>query len=302
VTIAAASAWRLGFALVFASATRPLSAQRAPYDSSLVVTSSWLAAHQDDPGVVLLQVASSDSGYRTGHIPGARLVRFQAIAASVGGLSVELPPVDSLRRIFESVGVSNGSHVVLTGSPLEVSRAFFTLEYLGLTHVSVLDGGTTRWRSEHRPMSGAVPAIIAGHLLPKPRPELVAQVPWLLERLGKPGVTLVDMRREDEYLGLPSAGTRGHLAGAVWLEWQAQFRETGEFSLRNRDELEAAWRRRAAPGDTVVVYCRTGHRASSGYLVARLLGYPVRLYDGSYEDWSARGLPLVTTPTPLRTP
>ena len=280
----------------------PLPAQGARYDSSLVVTTAWLAAHQADQGVVLLQVASNDSGYRDGHIPGARLIRFQAIAAPVGGLSVELPPVDSLRRVFASAGVSTGSHVVLTGSPLEVSRAFFTLEFLGLTSVSVLDGGTTRWRAEHRPIDLASPVVVVGQLHPRPRPELVVQAPWLLERLGTSGVAVVDMRREDEYLGLPSAGTRGHLAGAVWLEWQAQFRETREFSLKDRVELEAAWHRRAAPGDTVVVYCRTGHRASSGYFVARLLGYPVRLYDGSYEDWNAKGLPLVTTPTALRTP
>lgn len=42
----------------------------------------------------------------------------------------------------------------------------------------------------------------------------------------------------------------------------------------------------AAPGDTVVTYCRTGVQASHAYFVARLLGYTVRLYDGSFTDWS----------------
>ncbi|MGH7524037.1 MAG: sulfurtransferase [Gemmatimonadales bacterium] len=302
MTITTAPAWRLGLALAVAGPILSLSAQGARYDSSLVVTTAWLAAHQADTGMVLLQVASNDSSYRDGHIPGARLVHFQSIAVPAAGLSVELPPVDSLRRVFEAAGVSTESHVVLTGSPLEVSRAFFTLEYLGLSGVSVLDGGIRRWRAEHRAIDRSIPAVVAGHLLPHPRPELVVQAPWVFERLGKPRVALVDMRREDEYLGLPGAGTRGHVPGAVWLEWQEQFRETSEFSLKDRAELAAAWRRRAAPGDTVVVYCRTGHRASSGYLVARLLGYPVRLYDGSYEDWSAKGLPLVTPPTALRTP
>jgi thiosulfate/3-mercaptopyruvate sulfurtransferase len=42
-------------------------------------------------------------------------------------------------------------------------------------------------------------------------------------------------------------------------------------------------------GNTVVVYCLTGLHASWDYYVARYLGYDVKLYDGSYSDWSRRG-------------
>jgi DNA-binding NtrC family response regulator len=49
--------------------------------------------------------------------------------------------------------------------------------------------------------------------------------------------------------------------------------------------LEEAERRRI---EEIVVYCRTGVRASHDYFVLRLLGYPrVRLYDGSFLEWSA---------------
>ena len=51
-------------------------------------------------------------------------------------------------------------------------------------------------------------------------------------------------------------------------------------------------------GDTVVTYCMVGYRASMTYFAARYLGLPVKLYDGSYEDWLRRGLPLVTGPAP----
>ena len=48
----------------------------------------------------------------------------------------------------------------------------------------------------------------------------------------------------------------------------------------------------AEQGDTVITYCLVGYRASMTYFGARLLGYPVRLYDGSYQEWARRGLPL----------
>jgi len=42
-------------------------------------------------------------------------------------------------------------------------------------------------------------------------------------------------------------------------------------------------------GQEVVTYRQVGIRASELYFALRLLGYPrVRLYDGSWEDWSAR--------------
>ena len=44
----------------------------------------------------------------------------------------------------------------------------------------------------------------------------------------------------------------------------------------------------AEPGDTVVSYCHIGQQGTFVFFAARLLGYEVRLYDGSFQDWSAR--------------
>ena len=44
------------------------------------------------------------------------------------------------------------------------------------------------------------------------------------------------------------------------------------------------------PSDDVVVYCRSGMRAAHTYLVLRHAGFPsVRLYDGSWQEWTMRG-------------
>jgi len=50
--------------------------------------------------------------------------------------------------------------------------------------------------------------------------------------------------------------------------------------------------------DTVVAYCWVGYRASVTYMIARALGYPTKLYDGSYEDWSRRRLPVIAGAKP----
>ena len=84
----------------------------------------------------------------------------------------------------------------------------------------------------------------------------------------------------------------GHLPGAVNIVW----RDLGGASqalLATPDKLEqllsAAGIHR---GDQIVAYCRSGPRASLGYLALCQCGYNVRLYDGSYAEWARSGLPV----------
>jgi thiosulfate/3-mercaptopyruvate sulfurtransferase len=274
-------------------------------DASLLVTTGWLAKNLTDRSVMVLVVDRTDSAYRAGHVSGARFVPYASFGQTVNGITLELPSPDSLRNLFESVGVSNATHVVLTGRPLIVTRAFFTLDYLGLTHVSALDGGFTKWKREGRAVETAAPAIERGHITPAPHPEIVATARWLLDRIGKPGYSFVDTRTDSEYTGIGARGglrSAGHLDGARRLEWQAAFTDTNDFSPRSIEELGKLWRERVVPGDTVIAYCYIGYRASGTYFISRLLGYPVKLYDGSYDEWAKLKYPTVTTPTPLRKP
>ena len=68
--------------------------------------------------------------------------------------------------------------------------------------------------------------------------------------------------------------------------------------LRPRAELEQLFADIVRPGDQVVTYCWVGYRGSATYFIARHLGYDVRLYDGSFQDWSQRKLPVRAGSTP----
>ena len=57
--------------------------------------------------------------------------------------------------------------------------------------------------------------------------------------------------------------------------------------LKSQAELRALFDRAGiAPDDTVVGYCHIGQQATAMLFAARLLGHPVLLYDGSFQDWS----------------
>jgi thiosulfate/3-mercaptopyruvate sulfurtransferase len=270
-------------------------AQQTP----LVVSTEWLAAHLEDPQVIVIQAGGRQPDPKTERIPGTRYVPYAGFAPTVDGLGSELPAADSLRSLFARAGVSDNSHIVLTGQPLSVTRAFYSLDYLGHPRVSVLDGGFTKWKREGRPVETADRPIVPGHLTTRPpRADVVVSTDWVRDHTGKRGIAFFDTRTENEYIG--ADGANGHIAGARLIDWRNYFKNTNDIELADRPVLQELWSERAGPGDTVVAYCAVGYRASGTYFISRLLGIPVKLYDGSYDAWSKRGLPVVTAATPLR--
>lgn len=229
-------------------------------------------------------------------IPGARAVAYHQFTESRGELRTELPEAAQLVALFEGVGVSDDSHVIVYGDdPVMAARALFTLEYVGLRRASLLDGGLALWRAEGGRVVNTAPGVTRGRITTAPRATVVADASWIAERLGRPGIALLDTRTDEEYngtggrRGMPS---EGHLEGAHQLQWEQLFHPRSH-RLRDREELARLYAERVRPGDTVVTYCWIGYRASATWFVARWLGYEARMYDGSYQDWSQRRLPVV---------
>ena len=129
----------VALALVPPPQAAPQSPAAAP--GGLLMSTEELAAAAKDPSLVILHVADRPSAFEEAHIPGARFIRYGDFAID-GDQSVgsELPPVAEAKRVFEAVGVSNHSRVVVyAASPVTAARAFFTLDAMG--HDMTLDAG-----------------------------------------------------------------------------------------------------------------------------------------------------------------
>ena len=266
-----------------------------------LVSADWLKRHRGDKDLVLLQVERSRAVFDSAHIAGARLVLSAQFAVRQGDLITELPPVARLDSLFESLGVGDRGRIVLYGDLLPATRLFFTLDYLGLgDRVSVLNGGLLAWSAAGgATTTAATPPPTRTALTVRPRPELLADAGYLRPRLNQPTVLLLDARTQDEFDGAvqeEGVSRAGHIPGAVRLEWSALLQEDGRFL--GRGELRQLFAAAGAqPGREIVAYCRVGSRASALYFAARVLGYPVRLYDGSMNDWAARAeLPVDKKP------
>lgn len=262
-------------------APSPLSGPVPAPGDSVLVTPAWLASRLADPAVVVLQVDRDSASYRAGHVPGARFIRLDAIVATRDGLPVELPPARQLDSVLEAAGVSTESRVVIYGEPLAATRMFFTFDYLGLGgRAALLDGGFPGWQAEVLPVSTEPWQGAPGRLDYTPKPELVVDAAWVRQRLDDPSVALLDARPAEDF--------GQHIPGAANLPWPTLL-ESQDGRLRDRSVLRQLFQNSGvAPGETPVVYCRSGLQSSFLYFVARYLGWAPRLYDGSFADWSRR--------------
>ena len=263
----------------------PEVASQQPPSIDVVVSTEWLAAHLKDPDVVVVNVGltlEDLAAYDSSHVRGARFLPYAKFTRRSNGLTSEIAPTADLEPVLESIGISDASRIVIYGAPIVSHRLFVSLEASGLRgRVGMLDGGFERWRQENRAVTSEVSKVRKGSLTLKPAGDVVVDREWVKAHLDDGGVQLVDGRPRGSF-----EGTR--LPGATSAPFMSLIRfGDRSWSLLPGDTLRA--RLGAKAGKELVTYCAVGEVASGVYFVARSLGIPVKLYDGSMEDWQAAG-------------
>jgi len=265
--------------------------------SNMLVTTDWLSQHLTDPKIVVLHVSGNRTSYDAGHIPGARFVSLSELAVTRDGVPNELPSTADLKKLLESVGVSDDSRVILysgDGSVLPATRAFFTFDYLGHgDQAALLDGGLDKWRTEGRTLTKDAATAAQGRFTPQPKPDIVVPMDAVKQMSSKPASSssevLLDVRSAADFHGEKGS----HIPGAVnafWMENQAG-RENQ--ALKSDAELRKLYETiGVTPDKRVVTYCNSGMQASQSYFTLKYLGYDVRMYDGSMSEWNAKGGPV----------
>ncbi len=279
----------------FLSAALCISAAPATRQDMLVST-DWLSKHLSDANVVVLQVSANRNAYDAGHIPGARFVGLPDLVVTRNGVPNELPEVPALKKVFEAVGVSDNTRVILYGDAavLPATRAYFTLDYLGHgDHASLLDGGLEKWRSENRTLTKDAPTVAQGNLTPHVKQEIVMQFDAVKDATGKRGQSgtpqLLDVRPSADYSGEKGS----HIPTAKNLNWMDSQVSKDNQTLKSEPELRALYDAAGIKGDTpVATYCNSGMQASQSYFTLKYLGYDVKMYDGSMSEWNAKGAPV----------
>ena len=287
------------------------SAKFAEYaEPGRLVSTDWLAANLDTPGLVVVESDEDVLLYETGHIPGAVKVDWHTELND----PVVRDYVDGqgFADLLSRKGISRDDTVVIYGDKNNwwAAYALWVFSLFGHEDVRLLDGGRDRWIAEGREITTAPAGRAATDypVIERDDSVLRAYKDDVLAFLGSG--PLVDVRSPAEYSGertsapaYPEEGAlrAGHIPTAQSVPWAKAVAEDGGF--KTRAELESIYRDGAgiAEGDSVIAYCRIGERSSHTWFVLKhLLGFDdVRNYDGSWTEWgSAVRVPITTGTEP----
>ncbi len=269
-----------------------------PVLPGLLVDPDWLEDHVRHQRLRIVDLRDPEA-YSGGHIPGAAQLDLEDLGENRGGLDNVVSDPADFERLMVRLGISNGDTVVAYDDHwgLPSARLIWALHYYGERSVGVLNGGWDRWQEEGRPMTG-VPTSDGpapeysgdgasegrASFVVHANPDVSADFEWITDRVAREDVVFLDTRSQAEF-------DQGHLPGAKSWDWFNAVPAASWECSRDPEVLESELATLGVrPSDDVVVYCRSGMRAAHTYLVLRHAGFQrVRLYDGSWQEWTMRG-------------
>jgi len=264
--------------------------------SEMLVSTDWLAKHINGRDVFVIHVAAERKPFDDGHIPGARFLSSKEILTTRNGVANELPSAADLQKVFEQLGVGDTGRIVIYGenSGLLAARVYFTLDYLGHgDRAALLDGGIEKWKAEKLPVETQQVKPEPAKFTPHPRPQIVAELDAIrdLSRMAAndadANVSIIDARPEEQYVGNQTQRT-GHIPGAANVYWLTHLLSRENPTMKPASELSKIYEAAGLKdGQKVITYCNTGMQASHAYFTLKYLGYDVRMYDGSFSEWSS---------------
>jgi thiosulfate/3-mercaptopyruvate sulfurtransferase len=263
---------------------------------------------QRDSNVSVIDVRDDYTRYLASHIPRAVYLHVEELRAADRGVPNKLLGLVSYAALFSRLGLRPDRPVVIysAGETRDIDATYLAwiLEGLGHPSVYVLDGGFGKWSLENRTVTRRYPPIEPTAFAPAAFTPDRATREDVQAALGAPGVVIVDARNPDQYAGRAGAQLRrGHIPGAVNHFWQGDLVKVDFATVwKARDELRASYAAQGiTPDKTIIAYCNGGLESSHVYFALHnLLGYPrVRIYDGSFTEWSERvELPVKTGEQP----
>jgi thiosulfate/3-mercaptopyruvate sulfurtransferase len=269
----------LAFAMLAAKAQQPV-----------IVSPQWLNENVKDPDLVILYtgfVIKAD--YDKEHIEGSRFLWPEWLAFNTPETNMASADVKTATKVLQNLGINKNSKIVIChrgGDYTIAARMFMSLEHYGLKgRVSFLNGGIEAWKKAGYPVTNKPAVFKKGNFVASDNGLLVNKE-YVQNALQANSSEVIDARLKRFYDGDPTGYPRdGHIPGAKNIPYPDMVDSTNTFKTVGILEKNFTT---VVPDKNkeLVVYCFIGQTASVDYLVGRSLGYKMKLYDGSMQEWS----------------
>ena len=274
------------------STTTSASPQTA---QEVLVGTDWVASHQNDSNIRVVEVDVDTKAYNEGHVPNA--VGWAWDTQLCDTVRRDIIPKGAFERLMGESGITPNTTVILYGDNNNwfAAWAFWQLKVYGHKDVRLMNGGRKKWIAEGRELSTQpVKPQATTYQAKDADTSLRAFLPEVMKAAAERSQQMVDVRSPQEFSGellappgLPETCQRGgHIPSAKNIPWAKACNEDGTF--KSPADLKTLYGAAGITGEKpIIAYCRIGERSSHTWFVLKyLLGYKnVKNYDGSWTEY-----------------
>src|SRR5260370_20064653 len=123
----------------------------------VLVETSWVAEHLNDPSIRLIEADEDVLLYEVGHLPGA--VKLDWHVDVQDPLARDFVDQQDFEKLMSRWGISKDTTIVLYGDKNNCYAAysFWLFTLYGHKNAKILNGGRTKWEAEGRPYTKEAP-------------------------------------------------------------------------------------------------------------------------------------------------
>jgi thiosulfate/3-mercaptopyruvate sulfurtransferase len=271
-------------------------------DNAHLAHRDWLMDNLARPGLKIIETPWKDDHFNRAHIKNARCLPWHCYLKAndaEGNRQTQVMDATDFQSMMAKLGINSTDEVVAYDDyhGLFASRFWWVCRYYGFQRVRILDGGWHGWIEKGLPVEVAASDHAEGSdIEPRENSSMRISMDDLRTAAEAGSVTIWDTRRAGEYDGTEKTSNkrRGHIPGAIHLEWLSLLQEEaypgGPRFMRPMEEIGAMLASAGLDkGKPIVTHCQASIRATVATLVLEMLGYDGHMvYDEAMAEWANR--------------
>ena len=216
------------------------------------ISTEWLAEHQNDSDLMILDIQPNVHDYIMGHLSNAIYLNEGFLRSSWNRLPSMFVSPEAIQPIFNRTGLDPNKPVVIysgagryskctagLGDGLEQTMMAYSLIRFGHNKVYILDGGIEKWKGEGRELTKVFPNWEPSDFKVQVQKEYFVEYEEFKKMKDREDVILFDARPFDSYREGGLWIMKGHIPGAISLPWRSLMTKDNARLLKSDEELQA---------------------------------------------------------------